>query len=386
MNFKVAVGVCYGRGGSFFLHSLLDGHPEVISLPPYMMNLAQHIFNTADLENKEFTEQFILDFNNLFVESYSQCVSNQYINFNNNMARTQTGLLNLDKKKFKEALILELENKPKAFNIRFIAIHIIIYQLLGINTSDKKVIFYQLHTPNYTVMRKMYDEFNHLLVCHSVRDPIASFIRMSLAHCNDLQKLPDYEISLGRSTVESCFRHFLYAGSDLTGCENSKSLAIKLEQLHATPQQTLQLVTSFLQIGWHDILLAETINHGQNWQGIIGDTTGFNLEKTLNNNRKYRSYVDEYDLIRLEKIARQRFLKWEYPLQYEDITEKLDFEKPYAFETFSLTVSNKNKNLTDRNVDADITVCRGELHTAILKTINYMPEQFGAFTSISTNE
>jgi hypothetical protein len=374
MSFKIAVGVCYGRGGSFFLHSLLDGHPQVMSLPPYMMNLAQHIIDTLTLDNMAFAEQFVDDYRNLFTDDLSLCSSNKYINIDNNVARTQTGLLNLDPNIFSKLLCHELGNIEACFKTRFIAIHTTIYKALGIDTKDKTTIFYQLHTPHYQIMRQLRDSFGYLKVCHSVRDPIATFIRMCMSHCNDLQNSDDYQSAIGVARVESCFRHFLYAGCDLTDNENSSSLAIKLESLHAEPKKLLLAVCEFLNITWHDILLKETINHGQNWQGIIGDTTGFNLEKTLANNQKYRNFMTEFDLIRLEKIARARLIKWQYPLHYEQHKIKLDFEAPYSFELFPYTKPDSIVEQQDTAIISEVLPHRGELHRAILKTINYMPE------------
>lgn len=381
MNLKVSVGVCYGRGGSFFLHSLLDGHPEVICLPPYMMNLAIQIIDHLSLDNKSFIHQFCSDFENLFVSNYENCKTNKYINLENNMTRTQTGLLNLDKELFFKEALLQIKNSEHCFKSRFIGLHLAIYKTLGINTANKKVIFYQLHTPNYNVMRLMRDSIGELLVCHSVRDPIASFIRMTMAHCIDSQKQQAYSASSCSAQVESCFRHFLYAGCDMIDTKNSLSVAVKLETLHAQPKLTMTAICHFLSIQWNDILLQETINHGQGWNGIIGDTTGFNLDKTIQNNEKYRSYLSKIDLIRLEKIAAQRLLKWGYPLRYKEYRDQLDFEAPYTFEMFPhIDVSSiKNEQITcDHN---RILKVRSELHSAILKTINYMPEVMAAYSS-----
>lgn len=386
MDLKVAVGVCYGRSGSFFLHSLLDGHPQVLSLPPYMMNLAQQIIDTLSLDNQDFARQFTVDYQNLFVDSLDDCISNQYINLANNMARTQTGLLALAADEFIATLQPLLDAGSADFKTRFIAVHLAIYQQLGIATAEKRVIFYQLHTPNYKIMRLMRDSLGHLLICHSVREPISSFIRMCMAHSHDLQKLADYTPQQGIQQMESCFRHFLYAGCELTDNQLSASLAIKLEALHENPQATLLTVCQFLGIGWHDILLQETINHGEGWQGIIGDTTGFNLVKTLENNQKYRQFVSESDLIRLEKIARPRLLQWQYPLYFEHHQQALDFEAPYTFELFPWTDPNSAHQCQDAQLQANVTQQRGELQRALLKTIHYMPETFAPFAPISIKE
>ncbi len=386
MDLKVAVGVCYGRSGSFFLHSLLDGHPQVLSLPPYMMNLAQQIIDTLPLNDHDFARQFTVDYQNLFVDSLDNCISNKYINLANNMARTQTGLLGLAADAFINMLLPLLDAGSTDFKTRFIAVHLAIYQLLGIATAEKRVIFYQLHTPNYKIMRLMRDSLGHLLVCHSVREPISSFIRMCMAHSTDLQKLADYTPQQGINQMESCFRHFLYAGCDLTDNEQSSSLAIKLEALHEDPQTTLLAVCRFLGIHWHDILLQETINHGAGWQGIIGDTTGFNLTKTLENNQKYRQFVSESDLIRLEKIARQRLLQWQYPLYFEHHQQSLDFEAPYTFELFPWTDPNSANQSQEVQLLHKVKNQRGDLHRALLKTINYMPETFAPFSPIPTIE
>lgn len=386
MDLKVAVGVCYGRSGSFFLHSLLDGHPEVISLPPYMMNLAQQIIDTLPLSTRDFALQFTVDFKNLFVDSLDNCVSNQYINLANNMARTQTGLLNLDANAFVALLQKQLGSTAPDFKARFIAIHLAIYQLLDIPTAEKRVIFYQLHTPNYKIMRLIRDSFGHLYICHSVREPISSFIRMCMAHIADLQQRADYTPQLGVNQMESCFRHFLYAGCDLTDNEQSSSLAIKLEALHENPRATMSAVCRFLDIQWHEILLEETINHGIGWQGIIGDTTGFNLAKTLENNQKYRQFVSEHDLIRLEKIARQRLLKWQYPLYFEHHRQPLDFEAPYTFEVFPWTDPSVASQCQDDHILSAVKNQRGDLQRALLKTLHYMPELFAPFSAIPTTE
>jgi hypothetical protein len=381
MDLKVAVGVCYGRSGSFFLHSLLDGHPEILCLPPYLMNLAQQIMDTIEIDDLTFAKQFTQDFKNLFVATHEQCICNRYINLANNMVRTQTGLLNLNPREFLEFIRPEFDNTTNRFKSRFLAVHMAIYRCLNIDISNKKVIFYQLHTPDYRMMRKIRDNFGHLWVCHSVRDPISTFARACMAHIFDLQKMDSYQTQVGVNLVESCFRQFLYAGVDLVDQENSSGIAIKLEDLHEHPARVLTAVCKFLGIAWHDILMKETINHGQNWGGIVGDTTGFNLPKTLKNNHRYRDIFDEFDLIRLEKIARQRLLKWDYPRYYDDRKDKLDFEAPYTFEKFAYGDPNTAK--TDCSASNDQIISnRGSLHSAILKTLNYLPEMSAPYAEL----
>ncbi|MEJ6473065.1 sulfotransferase [Pseudoalteromonas piscicida] len=383
MDLKIAIGVCYGRSGSFFLHSLLDGHPQIMSLPPYMMNLAQQISDTLEMTNEAFLEQFVNDFKNLFARNLEDCASNKYVNVNNNMARTQTGLLRLNVDSFKEKLLHFLADSNHSFKSRFIGVHLAVYELLGIPTANKEVIFFQLHTPNYVLMRLLREEMGHLWVCHSVRDPIATFVRMCVAHNNDAKSTENYQVDQIRNQMESCFRHFLYAGCDLIDDTNSDSLAIKLEQLHENPKGSLSAVCQFLEVDWDDILLIETVNHGQNWEGIIGDTTGFDLEKTLANNAKYRNSISEFDLIRLEKIARQRLIKWQYPLYFEHVKSALDFEAPYDFELLPYIDNDTIKQNIKSAYDAKIKGNRGDLHRAILKTINYMPEQSAPYSPIA---
>ena len=37
--------VFYGRGGSLFLQSILDGHPQILALPPYINNMYNVVYD-----------------------------------------------------------------------------------------------------------------------------------------------------------------------------------------------------------------------------------------------------------------------------------------------------------------------------------------------------
>lgn len=377
-NFTVAVGVCFGRGGSFFLHSLLDGHPEVLSLPPYMMNLSMQLFDTLALDNDAFVTAFLKDYQNLFVDSYDKCTNSQYINTHNNMSRTQTELLNLNKGIFKDRMLGELGNKHHCFKSRFVGVHKVIYDMLGIDTSNKSVIFYQLHSPLYSVLRKMHDEFGQIKICHSVRDPIAAFLRNVMAHCTDLKSQRKYNPATATLIMESCFRQFLYSGLELDECTKAYSLAIKLESLHGIPSKTMKGVADFLQIGWNECLLQETVNYGKSWQGIIGDTTGFDLEKTLNNNKKYKSLISQYDLYRLETIASKRLEKWGYKKESHDSSSfsSVNFTDPYTFELYPYyEYSECQSHLATH----DAVQYRGRLFQSMLDVINYHPRLYAPY-------
>ncbi len=377
-EYQVSLGTYYGRSGSYFFHSLLDGHSSFMVLPYVFRTFVFQLEASIKLNAQQFADKFVEDYWNAFVLDEADCKNTAYADLQD-MKTTNSGLLNLDESFFKKELVVRLRSMGDSYRSRFVAVHEVVLEMLGYTVENRNQIFYQLHTPHYRMMRTLSKELGPLKIFHSARDPIASFVRL-------LQIQPGMksdDIDVRSTTVGSTFRHFLYAGQDLVDCPECESVVIRLEDLHAQPRATMAKVAEFLNIEWEDILLEETINNGANWKGVEGFLSGFNLEKTLENNSAYRSFLTDKDITRLEIIAKDRIQAWGYTLSssQEALNSSYDFTEPYAFELFPFCNADDARLMVESD-PFSIRERREELHDAVLKVINYLPRQSGSYCRV----
>ncbi|NQZ22291.1 MAG: hypothetical protein HRT53_09565 [Colwellia sp.] len=75
-NNQLILIIYYGRSGSVFMHNLLDGHPQVISMPPVLMSFVIDLNEyQPDLSNANKAYSY-------FIEIYGKLS-----NSNNNFSR-----------------------------------------------------------------------------------------------------------------------------------------------------------------------------------------------------------------------------------------------------------------------------------------------------------
>jgi tetratricopeptide (TPR) repeat protein len=152
-----------GRGGSFFFHSLIDGHKEVATIPGVYLKgyFGLTVFNgIVSADAKDMVEKFMKIYEAIFDASSFKTVPGDPMGGKikvgdvsglTNLGENRDIVLKVDKIKFARKLYGYL-NKFSVINEKdfFKLIHIVWEEVVrGDNLRIKKSLFYHIHNPNF---------------------------------------------------------------------------------------------------------------------------------------------------------------------------------------------------------------------------------------------
>jgi len=257
----------FGRSGTGLLHSLIDGHPEISTLPSIYLQgyFNQGVWSKMTARGwRGLPERFVEDFAVLFDANSpypTPCKKTENTSFLGkkegmaNVGENRNESLSLDKDAFcKEAhQLLEAHDKinPRSF---LMIIHAAFEKVMK-TKSEKKTVFYHIHCPeNFTKLNFLRHIPDARLVM-MVREPIQScesWIRVLFNENNYTQLI--YRI-IG----------MLFA-IDQIAFRTQDSIGVRLEDIKKQPRETMQALC--LWLGVHD---AQSLYHmtaqGKKWWG-----------------------------------------------------------------------------------------------------------------------
>lgn len=314
----------YGRSGSYLLHALLDGAETTISLPCEVYFLWSLLKSSLHLDENEFERHM---YEEIFVFYFEE---------KENQDLLLTGSVKED---FQRFLTCYRHNLPRYSSdyalvvARFVAIHIAFHESRG-GIYDGQKIIYQLHVPCAGVLLEIMDFFPGTKHLQMLREPLATMCALIKAHALALPNIQDFFY---------CAHDILFGGFDISK-NGGTTKGLKLEALHAEPENCMRKVASYLDVPWNNCLLKETML-GRNWGSAKGFTQGFDLAATLRNNQIHKNVITEFDEIRLLSLMYSRYRAWDYEvttgcqIEYEKMGDLLPYE--FSFENFP---ANSNVN------------------------------------------
>lgn len=257
----------FGRSGSGLLHSLIDGHPEVSTLPCiYFSEYFDHCNWNKIIAGgwEEMIDNFILKYDVLFdakssvpVETKSKkLIHNIGINFGMaNLGEQKDEVLSVNKDVFRQELrrLTAFHEELDAF-IFFKLVHKA-YDIAVRDTEQKNIIFYHIHNPDISAQLNFLRLANKPKWLLMVREPLQS--------CESWVRLKflkgDYFGTISR------ILSMLYE-VDNPIFEFSDAVGIRLEDLKETPKKTLSALCSWLNIAESNTLYEMTAQ-GKKWWG-----------------------------------------------------------------------------------------------------------------------
>jgi Flp pilus assembly protein TadD len=272
---KITALVHFGRSGTGLLHSLIDGHPEISTLPSiYFSEFFDH-FTWKKITAggwEEMADRFVSTYEVLFDASSTipiATIGQRFIaNRGQKEGMTIVGvkkneILSVDK----EVFIKELKRLVNFHNILdqftfFKLVHSAYDKALN-DHNKKNLIFYHIHNPSH------YAKLNFLRLAPStnwlmmVREPIQScesWIRL---------KLPDNYTNVSNRIFQMLFE----VDSDIF--QNKNSVGVRLEDLKQNPKKTIKALCNWLDIKENDSLYEMTAQSKKWW----GDPTSPDYEK-----------------------------------------------------------------------------------------------------------
>jgi len=253
----------YLISGSFFLQSLLDGHPQVLSLPN--LYCAEFYFfwpQLADLDDASRVK--------VFIEAHSNWFSEQHVTVCG-LGLDRNEMAIVDPERFSDELIKILNSGPPLDRDAFYcAIHIAYALALGRKLPRKDlVLIAPIHSTNSEMAHWFMEGFPDALYLFTIRHPATNFAA-------GVRHMVNYLFHERFNVIHSAFTQlFLNRAPQIGGHEvfgdrpyreemRHQCRAVRLEDLHTYPEQVMRAVAEWIGIGWRDELLKSTLD-GKIW-------------------------------------------------------------------------------------------------------------------------
>lgn len=362
--------VYYGRSGSYLLNTLLENHPNILAMNSELRGfwtIPWHYFP------KNFEEQILFIIDNWFAfvnrptagGNYAEFGQNRklihiprtvFVNFpesenvaiNDEHKRIQY-LRKPDLSKFISAIyrISEIRYGKKTRRLKlsrkdlFEILHFAWALSIEKPCLDKFPrwhILHNLHVPDKTAIRAIEMHFETSCI-HMVREPIQS-IESHLTHYRTERSEEDFvENSI------NCLRHIMSDDIFLSKRFRDFEFAVRFEDLHEFPVQTLKSLLARLQLPFDSCVLQETWNGGPYvFKSLEFQKTGHTGFRGKVSGKTISNFFSESDTKKLEYLLNSTRLKWGYANSVNTSTSlqnneqlrssefgELDFSKRFKF-------------------------------------------------------
>lgn len=321
----------YGRSGSIFLQSLLDSHPDVLMLPVvYLCGFHTFWSRYGGLRPAELVGAFAQHYEVLYDPTSTREVIDVgrgiglIYNFNL-MGEGHDERLGLDRAVFidrlmrKAALCVGTDGRLSR-KFFFQAVHAAYAEALGRRMrSESPLIVYQGHNPQFAQVEHLITDFSpHLKFVHCVREPVPAlgswFAHTRTSELGCALDLP-YRV-LGRAVDQAkpILNQWPVDGAKppLVSWNERNTRAVRLEDLHNRPRETLEKLCDWLGIPWDDALLQSTFD-GKLWHWPDGSRTlsGFQ-RRTLA--KTHDDVISGFDRVKLRLLLADKYRAWDYRL------------------------------------------------------------------------
>lgn len=315
--------VHFGRSGTGLMHSLIDNHPQISTLPSIYFS---EYFDHSTWEKitiggwDSIVDNFIKIYDVLFdarsnipikaIES--EIISNIGVKEGmTNVGDNKDQYINVDKNKFREQLKSLLSHYKEMNQMTFFKLFHLAYERTLRNFEKKNIIFYHIHNPD------VYSQFNlaqydkNISWIMMVREPIQScesWLRSSFNNNN-------YEECVNRITK-------MIVEIDNIVYKKNKSIGVRLEDLKKHPQKTMSALCKWMGIEENENLYQMTMQ-GKKWWGDPSSPDykfdGMNPFGKMSIERKIGSIFSENDQFILSTLF--------YPFSVQFGYVKNDLEK-----------------------------------------------------------
>ena len=374
-NSNIISLIGFGRSGSLFLHSLLDGHNQISTLPGYFFKgwfseKTWTIFK-PNFENKKWRENLAEKICNYFEPQFNANSKKNVIGkpngesewLANNLGFTQLGescseVLKLDQEEFKKYFINLLKSHEEIdTRICFELIHEAFdkaYRISKQPLKKRKTIFYHLHNPTYFERASFnyhYPESKSLFI---VRNPIQMLESWLLTDLSTLPSLikenPSYKEGYEFIKILNCSTKIVSTLEYFLNPLNSigKVRGIKLEDLKKNPEITLKKISEWIGIK-NDPSLYKSTFMGKKFSRPsvnFNNITGFDTQSI---DTPYGRVFGPKDLEIIETLFWPFMNIFEYTkMSKEKFLENIQLIRPHLDKPFQFEVDLYNKLPADK--------------------------------------
>ncbi len=332
----------YGRSGSLFLQSLLDDHPDILMFPAdYLAGFRIFWDQFGDLAASDLMAAFLGNYEILFdVDSTDKVIGvGQFLGQDYDFAAMGPGRderLEVDRQDFTVALIRalsfevdELSSQQVSRKFFFQALHVAYAEALGRDfQSPDPIIVFQAHNLDVTVIDRLFEDFYpHYRFLHTVREPIQTlaswYQHMFGESASAVLELVEIALGRGLDHAKPILSHYYLClkrgdgaaaegDSDIVDWDAENSAAVRLEDLHLAPRATLERLSRWLDIPWHEALMHSTFA-GRSWHWTTGGRTLSGFQRHTISDR-HSTIIAPFDRFRLRFLFADKFAAWGYQL------------------------------------------------------------------------
>lgn len=340
-----------GRSGSLFLHSLFDGHPQLITLPGIYFKgffgaevwSKLHSGTQAADWRERLVQRFIYYYMAFFDASrpnpvFGNPMSNP-LNLGRNtglagLGEDRNGVLRIDELDFAQCLIAELQEcatiGPGDFLVR---VHRA-YAKVNHQNPDGRRIFYHIHNPDPFELAHCLQSYPNARLVYLVREPVQSLESWFRVCWPDNSAAPPEIVVKAWSTMASMLSVMIETYRT-PAAEHYPAAAVRLEDIKLAPQQTLEALCRFLNIDWHPALMESTFMGMAYWgpeSKLSPDIRGFDAQSV---ERKVGVIFTERDAEILRTVFYPMGVRYGYYAPDADVfNENLNRLEPLLNEPF----------------------------------------------------
>lgn len=335
----------YGRSGSLFLQSLLDGHPQVVMTPgTYLAGFNRFWEMFGRLSAVKLLAAFITNYDILFDARSPVPVFQIGANVGAALGFDRMGeggdqALGVDRDAFGEVLlghVLRVCPDPgrNTLSRRYFlqAVHSAYAAALDRETAGRNMLMVlQTHNPYFDEVEPLYRDFgDDLRFLHCIREPVQALgswyahwwelcTGANPAGAPPLSELTGASLARGIDHAKPIFAQYAHhfeqeePAADVIAWADENTRGVRLEDLHLQPRETLERLCAWLGIEWDDALLQSTFD-GLPWQyRTTGGVTVSGFQKTTIS-KTHDGYITGFDRLRLKLLFADCYKAWNYPI------------------------------------------------------------------------
>ena len=275
-NQNIICLLAFGRSGSLFLHSLLDGHPQISTLPGYFFkgwfgDKTWSIFQ-PNFQEINWRETLVEKICTYFEPQFNAHCKKNVIGepngntkwFAKNLGFTQLGdnhseVLKLDQQKFKRKFIDLSKAYDKidsriCFELIHKAFHIAFRQNQNIDINSNNLILYHFHNPNYYELSNFVCNYPSAKFLYVIRNPIQMLESWIAGYMNKINKTADsfqnkIWFNLVVKRVTRVFHYMYDPFNDLF-----ETRGVKLEDIKRNYQDLIPNLKNWIGVDYHTAL------------------------------------------------------------------------------------------------------------------------------------
>lgn len=316
----------YGRSGSIYCGSLLEGHSQILTLPPGIVYSPYINLYTLFYATKGNTsvDKIIesLSYQPELKEQYEECIS---LKVEQQNAIYPSGYEMKFKRMMRELINQELEVKQGIISESFLY-KALVYshtKALGRKINVNKGLPYildQQHENNGKVVLKFINFFEYNRVLVTVRNITQNF--GSMLAMMERQKL------FIPQRVFNLFKYFSFNSILCNLAREHHVFFLQIEKVNLLPKETMIKLCSVLHIDYEDGLENPTLNGLRLYDSYGSESYAYGARKE-GIEKKYDKYLTERDKLRLNVLFSPLLKAMNYV--YVENAEEMDWEEEFQF-------------------------------------------------------